>query len=41
MIDGVKVKPDLSKSLADHGVSHKSLVRFWTHGLNGYKGSAS
>ena len=41
MIDGVKVKPDLSKSLADHGVGHKSLIRFWTQGLNGYKGSAS
>ena len=41
MIDGVKVKPDLGKSLADHGVGHKSLIRFWTPGLNGYKGSAS
>jgi len=41
MIDGVKTKPDLGKSRADHGVGHKSLIRFWTPGLNGYKGSAS
>ncbi len=41
MIDGVKKVPDLSKSLAENGVRHKSLVRFWTPGLNGYKGSAS
>ena len=41
MIDGVRVKPDPGKSLADHGVGHKSLIRFWTPGLNGYKGSAS
>jgi phenol hydroxylase P4 protein len=41
MIDGVKAKPDLSKSLADNGVGHKSLIRFWTHGLAGYKNSAS
>jgi len=40
-IDGNAVTPDLSKSLADHGVRHKSLVRFWTPGLGGYKGSAS
>jgi len=41
MIDGVKVKPDLSKSLADHGVGHKLLIRFWTQGLSGYRNSAS
>ncbi len=40
-IDGVKVKPDLSKSLADHGVGHKSLIRFWTPGLGGYKNAAA
>ena len=39
MIDGVSTKPDMAKSLADHGVGHKSLIRFWTPGLNGYKGS--
>ncbi len=41
MIDGVKKTPDLSKSLADNGLRHKSLVRFWTPGLGGFKGSAS
>jgi len=41
MIDGVKKTPDMGKSLADNGVGHKSLIRFWTPGLNGYKGSAS
>ena len=41
MIDGVKVTPDLGKSLADNGIGHKSLVRFWTPGLDGYKHSAS
>jgi phenol hydroxylase P4 protein len=41
MIDGKKVQPDLSKSLAENGLRHKSLVRFWTPGLGGYKGTAS
>ncbi len=41
MIDGVKKVPDLSKSLEENGLRHKSLVRFWTPGLAGYKGSAS
>lgn len=41
MIDGQKKQPDLGKSLADNGMRHKSVVRFWTPGLNGYKGSAS
>jgi len=41
MIDGVKKTPDLQKSLEENGVHHKSLVRFWTPGLTGYKGSAS
>jgi phenol/toluene 2-monooxygenase (NADH) P4/A4 len=31
----------MAKSLADHGVGHKSLIRFWTPGLAGYKNSAS
>lgn len=40
-VDGEDVTPDPAKSLADHGVGHKSLIRFWTPGLNGYQGSAS
>ncbi|MDQ0505826.1 phenol hydroxylase subunit P4 [Xanthobacter agilis] len=41
MIDGEKTAPDFSKSLAENGIQHKSLVRFWTPGLDGYKSSAS
>lgn len=41
MIDGEKKQPDLAASLEDNGLHHKSLVRFWTPGLDGYKGSAS
>lgn len=39
-IDGAKVTPDMGKSLAENGIGHKSLVRFWTPGLTGYKGAA-
>jgi phenol hydroxylase P4 protein len=41
MIDGQKVQPDFAKSLGENGMRHKSLVRFWTPGLEGFKGSAS
>lgn len=41
MVDDKMMTPDLSASLADNGLHHKSLVRFWTPGLKGYKGSAS
>lgn len=41
MIDGEETTPDLAKSLEENGIAHKSLVRFWTPGLNGYKGTAS
>ena len=40
-IDGEAASPDLGKSLKDHGVGHKSLIRFVTPGLSGIKGSAS
>ncbi|MCU7803484.1 MAG: phenol hydroxylase subunit P4 [Candidatus Thiodiazotropha sp. (ex Lucinoma annulata)] len=40
-IDGEPATPDMSKSLAENGVGHKSLVCFRTPGLNGYKGSCS
>jgi phenol hydroxylase P4 protein len=40
-IDGVKVTPNMEKSLDENGLRHKSLIRFWTPGLNGFKGSAS
>ena len=33
--------PDLKKSLAENGVDHKSVLRFTTPGLTGYKGSHS
>ena len=41
MIDGKEAKPDLAASLEANGMKHKSLVRFWTPGLGGFKGSAS
>jgi phenol/toluene 2-monooxygenase (NADH) P4/A4 len=41
MIDDEKRAPDMDKSLEENGLRHKSLVRFWTPGLDGFKGSAS
>ncbi len=35
MIDGKMAAPDFGKSLAENGMHHKSLVRFWTPGLTG------
>ena len=40
-INGEPATPDMSKSLADNGVGHKTLITFRTPGLNGYKGSCS
>lgn len=40
-IDGRAVTPDPAKSLKDHGVGHKSLIRFWTPGLHGFRDSRS
>ena len=37
-VDGKEITPDPEKSLADHGVGHKSLIRFWTPGLTGVNG---
>lgn len=41
LLDGRDFTPDPGRSLADQGVGHKSLLRFWTPGLNGYEGSFS
>lgn len=41
MIDGEKRAPDFGASLEANGIGHKSLIRFWTPGLHGWKGSAS
>jgi phenol hydroxylase P4 protein len=41
MIDDEKRAPDMDKSLEENGLKHKSLVRFWTPGLDGFKSSAS
>lgn len=41
MLDGQSFTPDMSKSLKENGVGHKSLIRFRTPGLNGYKGTGS
>ena len=40
-LDGRAFIPDMSKSLADNGIGHKSLIRFKTPGLTGYKGSGN
>ncbi|NDW43873.1 phenol hydroxylase subunit P4 [Ruegeria sp. PrR005] len=40
-VDGKDITPDPEKSLADHGVGHKSLIRFWTPGLTGVNGLAT
>lgn len=40
-IDGATRVPALDKSLAENGVGHKSLIRFWTPGLAGWRGTAS
>ncbi|MDR3736617.1 MAG: phenol hydroxylase subunit P4 [Acidobacteriaceae bacterium] len=39
MIDGKAATPDLGKSIEENGVGHKSLIRFWTPGLDGFNGS--
>lgn len=33
--------PDFDKSLEENGFDHKSVVRFWTPGLDGYKGTSN
>ena len=40
-IDGRAVRPEMEKSLAENGVGHKSLIRFWTPGLDGWHHSRS
>ncbi len=34
-IDGADVDPVMEASLSENGVGHKSLIRFWTPGLDG------
>jgi phenol hydroxylase P4 protein len=41
LLDGAAFTPDMGKSLKDNGVGHKSLIRFKTPGLNGYKGTGN
>ena len=40
-VDGKPLTPAMDKSLAENGVGHKSCLRFWTPGLDGYKHSRS
>lgn len=40
-LDGKHFIPDLSKSLEDNGVIHKSLIRMRTPGLDGYRASGN
>jgi len=39
LLDGEAFTPQANVSLKDQGVSHKSVLRFQTPGLNGYKGA--
>jgi phenol hydroxylase P4 protein len=41
LLDGKAFTPDMSKSLKDNGVGHKSLIRFKTPELTGYKGTGN
>ncbi len=40
MLDNRPFKPDLDASLAANHIGHKSVLRFWTPGLNGLAGAA-
>lgn len=40
-LDGADFTPNMDASLADNGLGHKSVVRFWTPGLNGIEGTHS
>ncbi|MBP2227917.1 phenol hydroxylase subunit P4 [Azospirillum agricola] len=40
-VDGRETAPDPARSLAENGVGHKSLLRFRTPGLHGYRGTRS
>ena len=40
-LDGADFTPNMEASLGDNGLGHKSLVRFWTPGLEGIEGSHS
>jgi phenol hydroxylase P4 protein len=40
-LDNKDFSPRLDVSLADNGIGHKSLLRFWTPGLTGYRASGS
>lgn len=39
LLNGTAFTPDMSKSLIEQGIDHKSLLRFQTPGLNGYQGA--
>jgi len=40
-LNGESISPDMSASLAENGFGHKSLLRFWTPGLDGIEGTHS
>lgn len=41
LLDGQAFTPAMDKSLQENGIGHKSLIRFKTPGLNGYKGTGN
>ena len=40
-LDGEEITPEPDQSLEDLGVRHKSMIRFWTPGLKGYRGTST
>lgn len=40
-LDGQPFEPALDTAIAEQGIGHKSLLRFWTPGLDGIEGSGS
>ena len=40
-LNGDPFEPDLDKSLIEHGIDHKSILRFATPGLNGIRGTGT
>ena len=38
-MSGKPFTPDMDKTLAEHGLGHKSVIRFRTPGLTGLSGS--
>lgn len=40
-VDGRDFEPDMDASISSQGIGHKSLIRFWTPGLEGLDASGA